>query len=77
MKPVVRSHVVAAELDRADGMAKQASATTYGQWLLLAEELRQEWALPTLRHVDRVIYAYTEGLTGQWPRAVSPAGPTP
>ncbi|MDP2317164.1 MAG: phospholipase D-like domain-containing protein [Pseudomonadota bacterium] len=71
-----RSHVVAAELGRADGMAKQASATTYGRWLLLAEELRQEWALPTLGHVDRVVYAYTEGLTGQWPRPVSPADPT-
>ena len=70
-----RSYQVARELGRDGGMSKKASAVTYERWLGLAEELRQAWALPSLGHVDRVVYAYTEGVAGLWPRPVQPGKP--
>lgn len=70
-----RSYAVAKELNRDGDFASIASAVTYERWLQLAEELRQAWSLPTLGHVDRVVYAYTEGVAGNWPRPMGPGGP--
>ncbi len=70
-----RSYLVAEELGMDGGLAGTASARTYMRWLQIAEQLRQAWSLPTLGHVDRVVYAYTEGVAGNWPRPMGSGGP--
>lgn len=50
------------------GTATVPSGVCPGPAIILAEELRYGWRLPTLGHVDRVAHAYSAGLTGAWPR---------
>lgn len=64
-----RSYAIAEELGRDEGFAQVPSAKTYQRWLALAEELRVAWDLPTLGHVDRVVYAYTAGRENDGPLA--------
>lgn len=63
-----RTYLVASELGRAAGWPKSPSAVTYEEWLDLAEELRAAWRLPTIGHVDRVVFAYTENQGVPGPR---------
>jgi len=54
-----RTESFLAAIGLAEDWPKTPSASTYGRWLEVAEQLRAEWELETLGHVDRVVWRYT------------------